>query len=148
MPYPQGKNLPGERASKLGHLDVLKSPLVQQLVHSFEEPATSSDNSLVGWLPTTKTGQPLDIIFSVDGSLQVVSDERPPHKALAFVKTALMRLDQVALSRIDKDSPHPFALRDLMADSAMDAGRVQPGFLCKDFSQTPFDRVRIYHRSS
>src|SRR5574341_602915 len=126
MPYPQGKNLPGERASKLGHLDVLKSPLVQQLVHSFEEPATSSDNSLVGWLPTTKTGQPLDIIFSVDGSLQVVSDERPPHKALAFVKTALMRLDQVALSRIDKDSPHPFALRDLMADSAIYHATVFP----------------------
>jgi len=39
MPYQQGYKLPGEKASKLGHLDVLKSPLVQQLVHSLSRSA-------------------------------------------------------------------------------------------------------------
>jgi len=37
-----------------------------------------------------------------------------------------MRIDQVALSRIDKETPHPFALRDLMSDSALYHATVFP----------------------
>jgi len=126
MPYSAGKNLPGERASKLGHLEVLRSPLVQQLVHSFEQPDVVTVTDKAHWQPLSLGGQPLDLIFGVDGSIQVIEDELPPHKALAFVKTALMRIDQVALNRIDKDLPHPFALRDLMADSALYHATVFP----------------------
>ena len=102
MPYSASKNLPSERASKLGHLEVLRSPLVQQLVHSFEELTTLVVTDKGDWQPMPPTDDPLDLIFGVDGSIQVIEDERPPHKALAFVKTALMRIDQVALNRIDK----------------------------------------------
>jgi len=126
MPYSAGKKLPGERASKLGHLEVLRSPLVRQLVCSFEQPAMTFATGKAKWQPLPKLGQPLDVIFGVDGSLQEIEDERPPHKALAFVKTALMRIDQVAIERIDKDAPHPFALRDLMADSALYHATVFP----------------------
>jgi hypothetical protein len=126
MPYSPGKNLPGERASKLGHLDVLKSPLVQQLVHSFEQPSVDDLTSNVNWQQLPTTGQPLDIVFGVDGSIQIIVDELPPHKAMAFVKTALMRIDEVALKKIDKDTPHPFALRDLMAESALYHATVFP----------------------
>lgn len=126
MPYNQGNRLPGERASRLGHLDVLNSPLVNQLVHSFEEEPPSPDNIQVQWLALPATGESLDIIFAVDGSLQTIRDELPPHKSLSFVKTALMRIDQVALDRIDKDSPHPFELRDLMAESALYHATVFP----------------------
>jgi hypothetical protein len=126
MPYSPGKNLPGERASKLGHLDVLKSPLVQQLVQSFEQPAVDNVTSNANWQQLPILGQPLDIVFGVDGSIQVIVDELPPHKAVAFVKTALLRIDEVALKRIDKDTPHPFALRDLMAESALYHATVFP----------------------
>ncbi len=126
MPYSAGKNLPAERASKLGHLEVLQSALVQQLVQSFEEPASSSSTGATAWLPLPSPGQPLDLVFAVDGSIQPIVDAQPPHRALAFVKTALMRIDQVALERIDKDTPHPFALRDLMADSALYHATVFP----------------------
>lgn len=126
MPYQGGKNLPSEKASKLGHLDVLKSPLVQKLVESFEQPSKDEENDEVSWQPFPPDEQPLDIIFSVDGSLQIIQDEAPPYKALAFIKTALLRLDQVALNRIDKESPHPFELRDLMADSALYHATVFP----------------------
>jgi len=119
MPYSVSKRLPGEHASKLGHLEVLRSPLVQQLVQNFEQPDVSVGADRIDWQPMPPRGQQLDLIFGVDGSIQVIEDERPPHKALAFVKTALMRIDQVALSRIDKETPHPFALRDLMSDSAL-----------------------------
>jgi hypothetical protein len=119
MPYQAGKNLPGERASKLGHLDVLKSPLVHQLVHNFEQPDTVEIDSSIVWQPFSSLDEPLDLIFAVDGSWQTIIDERPPYKALAFVKTALMKIDQVALKRIDSETPHPFSLRDLMSEAAL-----------------------------
>ncbi|HMY71329.1 MAG TPA: hypothetical protein PLQ88_05820, partial [Blastocatellia bacterium] len=142
MPYQAGKNLPGEKASKLGHLDVLRSPLVQQLVESFERPSSDERTDKASWVPFPATGQPLDLIFSVDGSIQVIEDELPPHKALAFVKTALMRIDQVALSRIDKDFPHPFEVRDLMTDSAMYHATVFPLRHVRVPEMSVYDAVR------
>ena len=58
--------------------------------------------------------------------MQVIESETPPYKALAFVKTALLRVDQVALSSIDEESPHPLALRDILADSALYHATVLP----------------------
>jgi len=142
VPYSPGKNLPGERASKLGHLDVLKSPLVQQLVHSFEQPSVDDLTSNIHWQQLPITGQPLDIVFGVDGSIQIIVDELPPHKAMAFVKTALMRIDEVALKKIDKDTPHPFALRDLMAESALYHATVFPLRHVKVPGLSVYDAVR------
>jgi hypothetical protein len=119
MPYQSGRNLPGEHASKLGHLEVLKSPLVQQIVENFEQPDVVELSTNIQWQPFPSTDEPLDLVFAVDGSWQPVTDERPPYKSIAFIKTALMKVDQIALSRIDKDTPHPLALRDLMAEAAL-----------------------------
>jgi len=119
MPYQAGKNLPGEHASKLGHLEVLKSPLVKQIVENFEQPEAVEISADIKWEPFPSLGDPLDLIFAVDGSWQPVTDERPPYKSIAFIKTALMKVDQVALSRIDKNIPHPLALRDLMSEAAL-----------------------------
>lgn len=142
MPYAPGSKLPGERASKLGHLDVLKSPLVHKLIHSFEEdpPAVSSD--FTSWQPLPPPGKPLDLVFAIDGSIQVLQDEVPPHKALAFVKTALLRLDQVALEKIDRDTPHPFAIRDLMAESALYHATVFPLRHVQILGMTVYDAIR------
>lgn len=119
MPYQAGRNLPGEHASKLGHLEVLKSPLVQKIVENFEQPEAVEISANIKWEPFPPPGEPLDLVFAVDGSWQPVMDERPPYKSIAFIKTALMKVDQVALSRIDKDAPHPLALRDLMSEAAL-----------------------------
>ncbi len=118
MPYSQGTRLPGEQASKLGHLQVLQSTLVQKLVQLFEVPGVEQRSNGASWGVVPSLGQPLDLIFGVDGSLQIIEDKVPPHKALAFVKTAVMSLDQTAIAQLDKESPHPFAIRDLMAASA------------------------------
>ena len=126
MPYKAGERLPGERASKLGHLDVLKSPLVRRLCDSFEDPQHAPLSVQPTWQTVPAVGDPLRIVFGVDGSLQVIESETRPHKTIAFVKTALLRLDQAAISQIDKDSPHPFALRDILADSALYHATVFP----------------------
>jgi hypothetical protein len=126
MPYMKGDRLPAERASSLGHLEVLKSELVNKLVRNFEDHSfnTITDNSL--WEPMPSGGSSLPLIFGIDGSMQPVESELPPYKRLAFVKTALLRLDQYALSRIDRESPHPLAVRDILAGSALYHATVFP----------------------
>jgi hypothetical protein len=126
MPYNVGTRLPGERASRLGHLDVLKSELVNKLVKSFETNTLTANKNNSIWEPVPNEGEPLPIIFGIDGSMHPIESETPPYKRLAFVKTALLRMDQYALSKIDKDCPHPLALRDILADSALYHATVFP----------------------
>lgn len=126
MPYAEGSRLPGERSSKLGHLDVLKSPLVQELCKSFEDPAKQSIKKSAQWQPMPTDDKPLSIVFGVDGSIQVIESESRPSKAIGFVKTALVMLDRPALSAIDKYEPHPFAIRDILAKSQIYHATVFP----------------------
>jgi hypothetical protein len=126
MPYRVGERLPGERASHLGHLEVLKSELVNKLVQNFEESFKNKITSKDVWKLIPNDGSPLPLVFGIDGSMQPIESETPPYKRLAFVKTALLRIDQFALSKIDKESPHPLALRDILADSALYHATVFP----------------------
>jgi hypothetical protein len=126
MPYKQGDRLPGERASRLGHLEVLKSELVNKLIKEFEKNNFPSCSSNPVWELIPEINDPLTIIFGIDGSLQFIESEVFPYKRLAFVKTALLRIDQWALSKINKESPHPLALRDILSDSAIYHATVFP----------------------
>jgi hypothetical protein len=117
--------LPAERSSRLGHLEVLKSGLVRELCKNFE--STAPPQSIpTRWQAIPSGGSPLDLIFGVDGSVQPIEWDSPPYKAVAFIKTALLKLDQKALSSVDSESPHPFVLRDILADSALYHSTVLP----------------------
>ena len=142
MPYRAGTRLPGERASKLGHLDVLKSPLVQKLCRSFEDSSPPGLPTRMAWAALPCGGEPLPIVFGIDGSFQVISGTSPPYKALAFVKTALFRLDQPALAALDRESPHPYALRDILKDSALYHATVFPMRHVVVPGMTVYDAVR------
>lgn len=142
MPYDPGHRLPGERANRLGHLEVLQSQLVNKLCRSFEESGSDESSLQPCWEEIPSGGQVLPIVFGVDGSLQVIESETPPYKALAFVKTALLRLDQYALSLIDKDTPHPFALRDILSRSAQYHATVFPLRHVRIPGMTTYDAVR------
>lgn len=142
MPYKMGQRLPGERASKIGHLDVLKNPLVKELCESFEDLPLASSKSTSIWQPLPQPIEPLPIIFGVDGSYQVITKETPPYNARAFVKTALLRIDQYALNKIDKETPHPFALRDILKDSAMYHATVFPLRHVVKPGMTVYDAIR------
>jgi hypothetical protein len=120
LPYQEGTRLPPERASKLGHLEVIQSELVKKLCKSFNSLETVlHPGSEILWNKLPEDGRELTIIFSSDGSFQEVSNQSPPYKSIAFVKAALMKMDQYALSKVNKETPNPFHLRDIMKESAL-----------------------------
>ncbi|SMP62815.1 hypothetical protein SAMN06295888_11060 [Desulfonatronum zhilinae] len=142
MPYKGGTRLSGERASKLGHLDIIQSDLVNELIDQFEnfEPEEIETDAI--WKKIDLTEEPLRLVFAVDGSKQTVRSNFPPYKELSFIKTALLRLDQHALSKLDPDAPHPLALRDIMADAAMYHATVLPLKGVRVKGKTNYDAVR------
>jgi hypothetical protein len=142
MPYSAGDRLPAERASRLGHLDVLKSPLVNELCKTFEDPTIIQPQSQGEWLSLPCSGERLLFVFGIDGSIQVIESETRPHKAMAFVKTALVMLDQPALDAIDKAEPHPFRIRDILERSQVYHATVFPLRYVYVQGKTVYDAIR------
>lgn len=122
MPYD------GEPASKLGHLTLLNSPWVRDLVASFEQmPALIGDPAKTPWQTFDPAAdKPLSRVWAVDGSfVRVASTDNPPRE-VSFVKTALVLLDRDELAQIDPHFPHPLDLRDAMAESGLFHATVFP----------------------
>ncbi len=127
MPYQKGSRLGGERASKLGHLDVIQSELVNKIIEEFESPADLENSTSLNWVEfDAKQETQLNIVFSVDGSIQEIRSDQQPWRELAFVKVALLSLRQNEIDKLDRKSPHPLALRDIMKDSAIQHSTVLP----------------------
>jgi hypothetical protein len=150
MPYQAGTRLPGERGSKLGHLDILKSELVNKLIGQFEFPPTNENMPTTGiWQEFDPSmAKPLRLVLAVDGSMQALSSERIPKRELAFVKTALIRMDPRAIAKLDPEYPHPLHLKQLMSDAALYHATVFP---LKNVSIPPlsnYDAVRGIIRDS
>lgn len=144
MPYGQGTRLPGEAASKLGHLSVVQSEWVRSLVDDFENTrAAEGDPSGTLWHTFDSTDVvPLRGIWAVDGSFVSVRSEQKPPKEVAFVKTAMLMLDKTKLDAIDKDLPHPLLLRDALADSGVQHATVFPLKNVRTRLGTNYDAVR------
>ena len=70
MPYSAGARLPGESASKLGHLAVIQSDWVRALVGEFEAAkASEQDPTNTIWEIYNAEGvTPLRNVWAVDGS--------------------------------------------------------------------------------
>jgi hypothetical protein len=150
MPYAQGTRLPGEVASKLGHLAVIESPWVKSLVEDFESaPAVDGDPSNTVWHPFDPTGiEPLRGVWAVDGSFVPVRSEQKPPREVAFVKTALLMLDKAKLDAIDKDLPHPLLLRDALKDTGVQHATVFPLKNVRTSMGSNYEAVRNIVRDS
>lgn len=117
MPYQAGKRLPGERASRTSHLEVLNSPLVKKLVESFKNPELPDECRELPWELFPDPVDPLKYIFGVDGSFQTINSDKSPYSSISFVKTALVKMDSYAIGMLDKENPHPLALRKILENS-------------------------------
>jgi hypothetical protein len=126
MPYQAGDRLPGERASRIGHLDVIKSPLVQKICQNFRNPTIPAECRAIPWEPIPEGRTDLKYIFGVDGSIQVIRSDVSPYSTIAFIKTSMLKIDQHELSKIDKETPHPYMIRDILQESAIYHATVMP----------------------
>lgn len=150
MPYNAGTRLPGEAASKLGHLAVVQSPWVKALVSDFDQAAPrDSDPAGTLWQTVDTSGvEPLRIIWAVDGSFVSVRSEQKPPKEVAFVKAALLVVDRAKLDSIDKEHPHPLLLQDVLRESAVYHSTVFPLKNIRTPLGSNYDAVRHIVRDS
>lgn len=150
MPYSQGTRLPGESASKLGHLAVISSEWVKSLVQEFEHarpPETDPSQTL--WQEFRPDGiEPLRNVWAVDGSFVAVSSDQKPPREVSFVKTALLTVDRTKLNAIDKEHPHPLLLQDVLTGSAVFHATVLPLKNVRTSLGTNLDAVRHIVRDS
>jgi hypothetical protein len=142
MPYQGGKRLGMETASKLGHLEVINSELVNSLIAEFEKPVQEEERDYTAWQPIEFDQEPLRLIFAVDGSKQSIRSDTKPYQEISFIKTALLRLDQNAVEGLDKRDPHPMALRDILKDAALYHATVLPLKGIRIEGQNNYDAVR------
>lgn len=142
MAYSSGGRLPFESASKLGHLNVIESDWVQSLIKDFEtndiDNADNYENDI--WESfDPSNAEPLKHIWAADGSYISVEENK---KELAFVKTALMTVEQNKIAGIDKEYPHPLKLQEIMKNSALFHATVFPLRNIKSEKGNIFDTVR------
>ncbi|MDG9669449.1 hypothetical protein ONV78_17045 [Hahella sp. CR1] len=128
MAYQSSGRLPGESASKLGHLTVTRSDWVKSLISDFESSLLSSeDHSKTTWHEfDCASANTLKSVWATDGSFATIRTSSQPSKEVSFVKTALLTVDKCRLDAIDKEHPHPLLLQDIMADSAVFHATVFP----------------------
>ena len=150
MPYGQGSRLPGESASKLGHLSVLQSEWVRSLVQEFDSDIrVTADPSHTMWIESDIAGvEPLRSVWATDGSFVPVRTQETPPKEVAFVKTALLTVDRAKVEAIDKEHPHPLLIRDVLSDSAIFHATVFPLKNVRTPMGTNYDAVRHIVRDS
>jgi hypothetical protein len=150
MPYSPGTRLPGEAASKLGHLAVIQSHWVKSLVQEFEHVSPpSSDPSQTLWSAFDPDGvESLRNVWAVDGSFVGIRSDQTPPREVSFVKTALLSVDRTKLEAIDKEHPHPLLLQDVLTGSAVFHATVFPLKNVKTSLGTNFDAVRHIVRDS
>ena len=144
MAYTSTGKLPDEHASKLGHLSVIKSKWIQSLIDDFEDVQSQEEsNDLSLWHEfDTSQYEKLKYIWAVDGSFAPVKTNPPTGKEVAFIKTALLSVDQKKLEKIDKRNPHPLLLQDIMADSALFHATVLPLKNVKTSLGNNYDAIR------
>ena len=128
MPFQSGTKLPGEAASKLGHLTVTKSEWVKSLIDNFEsiEPSNIDASGTIWQKFDGSAVVPLSNVWATDGSYVLVKTEGKPQKEVCFVKTALLSIDRIKLEAIDSEHPHPLLLQDVMKNSAVFHATVFP----------------------
>lgn len=142
MAYTTTGRLPYETASKLGHLEVIESEWVRSLLNDFEKNDIDDGNNYDSSIwESYSLGQskPLRHIWTSDGSFSKVEQNR---KEVAFVKTALMTVEQSKIESLDKDYPHPLILKDIMRDSALHHATVFPLRNLKSDKGNLYDTVR------
>lgn len=128
MPYGKSNVLPGEAASKLGHLSVLEDPLIKELLDQFQRagahPGTSAP--LDGSVASVAASSPLPVVVAIDGSLSDVPNTFAKHKALSYVKVGSLELLLSDLEQLQQAVVDPEVVQAAITRGATSHSTVLP----------------------
>ena len=128
MAYGASQHLPFETASKLGHLSVVSSPFVREMLGSFEkierDPTPPPEAGLFSL--DLERVQPLDFVIAVDGSLTSVPNTLAPHRMLSYVKIAALNMSLADLRRASAPIVNPEQVSLLLSENADTESTVLP----------------------
>ena len=141
MPYQGSSRLPAEFASKTSHMDLLGDNFIQDIIQTFESTSKEDVEDNSSWEPY-KTGEPLSLIFSVDGSFQIIASANWPYRKIAFIKVAAVLLDNDKIKELDKETPHPMKIRDILANSSEYHGTILPLQHVRTKGMSAYDTIR------
>ncbi len=92
--------------------------------------------------------EPLRSVWATDGSFVPVRTQETPPKEVAFVKTALLTVDNAKIATLDKEHPHPLLIRDVLSDSAVFHATVFPLKNVRTPMGSNYDAIRHIVRDS
>lgn len=72
-----------ERKSKLGHLEVVSSPLVKKLCENFESHEYPETQTSLSWEDLPLNGKELNIVFSSASAFKVIESNQLLRKTIA-----------------------------------------------------------------
>lgn len=126
MAYSSSGKLGIEYASKLGHIDLIMDPWVNDLVKSFDSTGTS-EYDITKWIEYKRViHDEIEYVWAVDGSIAEVKSEINPKKEMAFVKAAMLQIDIKDLNKINSKYPQPERLKDILSKSSFFVSTVFP----------------------
>lgn len=128
MPYGESAALPGEAASKLGHLTVVNDPLVQDLLSEFNRTLVAGTGAqpLEGDVSMVGDARACDFVVAIDGSVSPIPNTLARHKTLSYVKVAALGLSCRLLERMSGPIVNPDLVEDMLKRGADTFSTVVP----------------------
>jgi hypothetical protein len=103
MAYNASGGYPAEYASKLGHMRLIKDPLVQKVIEAFESTEPKTDNQPPIELREVSLDKPLSQIITVDGSSLDVPQLQRAERKMGFIQIAAQLFKLTTLEKLESD---------------------------------------------
>jgi hypothetical protein len=123
--------LPAALSSKLDGVCTAGDPVVREMLESFRETSSESDESPAAGRVTridldAGPATPLETVIAVGASLTSVPNPLAPHKVLGYVKVASVRLDTRQVAQLTSPVVNPQSVARLLHDHAHAQSAVLP----------------------
>lgn len=150
MPYQKSTKLPGEFASKLGHLGVVQDPFIKEMLSQFEsrENPTAEERGATPHKVESNENEVCNFILAFDGSISTIPNGLAEHKKISYINVATICLDMHEMREANKPIVDPFFVKDLLKKNSdtMVAALPLSGFYIKGKTISESIREAIFHQ--
>lgn len=126
MPYQKSKSLPGEYASKLGHLSITKDPFIREVLDKFRKVETVNTDLPIKVSHVEPVESDIKVVIALDGSLTTIPNSLAEHKTLSYVKIAGIAISISELDQAQQPIVNPVFVREILSKNATTYSTVLP----------------------